>query len=519
MNKSRVLISLLLSAMFIAAAEGQTLIDMRTQAKDWAFSGSQMGVALPVICTVGQLFFVTTAPTGSNIYACNPTNVWTPQGTGLSATAGTANQMVASNGSSFTWLSLAGDLSGAPNSLKVTGLQGRALSSTPPAGGQALAWSTSTSTWQPAGAGGDLGGTLTSATVTGIQSRPVANTAPANGQALVWNSAASNWQPSAVGAISSVFGRNGSITAQSGDYSFSQISGSVASSQLPAADGDLSGSLTAARVGGLQGRPVASTAPANGQGLVWSGSTGQWQPGAVSGGMASQLGDLAVTYFSSTVLSIGAGCTPTTPCAVRFGYQVYSITGAATATLSGTGTGTAFIYANSSGSLIVGHNLTVACAGCIQQAGVTSFPANVIPICTWTATSGTWDNTGGRDQRSFLSAKALAGGQGIVVTETPAQSILAIDSSIIPTYLTNTATLSFPSVAVGACAPDQAITVTGANTGDAVEPGWPAGLPAGLLGIMLVSNTNTVTVRLCNMAASAVQPPSLTYRATIVRNY
>ena len=57
-----------------------------------------------------------------------------------------------------------------------------------------------------------------------------------------------------------------------------------------------------------------------------------------------------------------------------------------------------------------------------------------------------------------------------------------------------------------------------ANPGDAVAPGWPA-LPAGVFGIMLVSATNTVTVRLCNLSGLGVDPPSATYRATIVRNY
>jgi hypothetical protein len=37
------------------------------------------------------------------------------------------------------------------------------------------------------------------------------------------------------GAVSSVFGRGGAVTAQTGDYSFGQISGSVGSSQLPGA--------------------------------------------------------------------------------------------------------------------------------------------------------------------------------------------------------------------------------------------------------------------------------------------
>jgi hypothetical protein len=234
--------------------------------------------------------------------------------------------------------------------------------------------------------------------------------------------------------------------------------------------------------------------------------------------MAYQLGDLAAARVSSTMLNIGAGCTATSPCNVRFGYQVYTITNSATATISGSATGTAYIYVNGSGTLMVGHNLTVACsAGCTQQAGITSFPPNVLPVYTWTATSGTWDSTGGRDQRAFLNAKTLAGGQGIVVTEAPGQSTLAVDTGVIPTYLMNSATLNFPSIATGTCAADQTITVSGANPGDAVAPGWPA-LPAGVFGTMLVSGANTVTVRLCNLSGFSVAPPT-TYRATIVRNY
>lgn len=377
------------------------------------------------------------------------------------------------------------------------------------------------------GAGGDVSGTLTAATVTGIQSRAVSNTAPANGQALLWNSGASAWQPGTVsgsGAVSSVFGRSGTVTAQTGDYGFGQISGTVASGQLPSAGGDLSGALTSATVKAIQGQPVSSTFPSNGQALVWNSAAAAWQPSNVSGSgsgasMAYQLGDLAAVRSSSTVLSIGGGCATTSPCNVRFGYQVYSITNSATATVSGSGIGTAYVYVNGSGTLMVGHNLTVTCsAGCAQQSGITSFPPNVLPIYTWTATNGVWDATGGRDQRAFLDAKVLGGGQGIVVTEAPGQSTLAVDNGVIPTYLMNSATLNFPSIATGACAADQTMTLTGANPGDAVAPGWPA-LPAGVFGIMLVSGTNTVTVRLCNMSASGVTPPGASYRATIVRNY
>ena len=613
----------------IATGEGQTSVDLRTQSKSVDFSAAvstkpmQTGSSLASTCAVGQFFFLTTAPAGSNVYACNPANIWTVEGNGLSVTSSTTNDVLSSNGSAIQWLALGGDISGAPAGLTVNRLQGRNLSNTAPASGQVLQWNAAANQWQPAqaqtgnssyaftaqvgitipgtlhqfgtanlvvdcydnstppqrvepdkiqispttynvtinfstaqtgycvvngvgtasvsggsgpvnsifgrsgavmpqagdyafsqiagtvaanqlpAAGGDVSGPLTNTTVTGIQNRAVANTSPANGQTLVWSTSAAAWEPAVI----------------------SQIMGTVASTQLPSVGGDLSGTLTAATVKDIQGQAVAmgSTLPSNGQALVWNSSVSAWQPGTLSGSggvtMAYQLGDLATVRTSSTVLTIGAGCTPTSPCNVRFNYEVYSITNSATATVSGTGIGTAYIYINSSGTLMVGNNLTVTCsAGCTQQAGITSFPPNVLPVCIWTATNGTWDTTGGRDQRAFLDSKVLAGGQGIIVTEAPGQSTLAVDNGVIPTYLMNSATLNFPSIATGACAAAQTITVSGANPGDAVAPAWPA-LPSGVLGIMSVSATNTVTVQLCNLSGSALTPPSASYKATIVRNY
>jgi hypothetical protein len=731
----------LLWAVFTAAVEGQTLIDLRTQTKsvDFSSAGStkpmRTGNTLPATCAPGELFFLTSGPAGSSVYGCNPANIWTAQGGNLAVNPGTANQVLSSNGTTTQWVPLAGDISGAPGAVTVHSLQGRSVSNTAPSDGQVLKWNAAENDWEPApgqtgnssfvfasqttitipgsvhqfatanlivdcydsstparhvepdtiqinpatydvtiafstaqtgycvvnGAGnaggsggsdgpvtvnGDLAGNTAAATVTGIQNRAVASTAPADGQALVWNAAGSAWKPATIagGAVTSAFGRTGAVIAQTGDYNFAQISGTVASTQLPPPSGDLSGSFsspsvtgiqnravagtapsdgqalvwsaagsawkpasitggvttvfgrsgavtaqtgdysftqisgslssaqmptgisaanigsgtvtntsfgylanvtsdlqtqlnakaplsgdlggntTAATVTGVQGRAVSNTAPSDGQALVWSAATSRWQPSNVAGSggasMAYQLGDLAVTRTSTTVLTIGANCSTSAPCNVRFGYQVYSIANSATATISGSGTGAAYIYITSAGNLIVGHNLTLACsAGCTQQSGITSFPANVIPVYTWTATNGAWDSAGGHDQRAFLSAKTLLGGQGIVVTEAPGQSTLSVDAGVIPTYLSNSATLSFSSIPAGGCSSDLTLNVVGANTGDAVAPGWPAGLPSGLLGIMLVSSSNTVSVRLCNFSGSAVQPPSTTYRATIVRNY
>lgn len=81
------------------------------------------------------------------------------------------------------------------------------------------------------------------------------------------------------------------------------------SGQLSAAGGDLSGTLTAATVKGIQGKTVSATAPTSGQVLTWNGS--QWVPQAVSGALG---GDLSGTTAAATVQAIqGQSVATTTP--------------------------------------------------------------------------------------------------------------------------------------------------------------------------------------------------------------
>jgi hypothetical protein len=84
---------------------------------------------------------------------------------------------------------------------------------------------------------GDVTGGLGANTVAKLQNRALANVAPTDGQALIWSAANSQWQPGTIasggGAISSVFGRTGTVTAQTGDYTFAQVGGTLPDSALP----------------------------------------------------------------------------------------------------------------------------------------------------------------------------------------------------------------------------------------------------------------------------------------------
>jgi hypothetical protein len=605
--------------------------------------------------------------------------------------------------------STGGDLNGTLTGARVTGLQNRPVATSVPATGQVLAWdgaqwaplalagggvtslfgrtgavtgqtgdysftqiSGSVGSGQLPAAAGDLTGALSAPTVARIQSRPVATTAPSVGQVLAWNG--TQWAPQALAGVSvtSMFGRTGAVTAQTADYSFAQISGAVGSAQLPSAGGDVSGTLTSATVSRLQNRPMSTTGPTSGQVLTWDGS--QWIPqavpsggggansvdktvsntytagakqtfvpslatsginvtpstlptnpatgdisldsgegnklkvydgrqwntlvtvstyvatltaqtvvtingtthrlgtadlnadcyddaspsarvepdrivvdpvtfnvsiyfataqtgrciitgsggvtssGAGGAGMASQLGDLGLVLTSTTVLTAGLNCSNATPCNIRLGNTVYSVTNSSTITLSA-GSGTLYLYMDPSGALAAGHNLTLSCSGvCGAVSGVAAFPAGSIPLFTWTATSGLWDTNGGSDKRAFLSTRNLGSGTGIVSLDTGTQTVVAVDSATVPTYLTVAAVLDFTSIPAGACA-DSTISMPGASAGDSVAPGWPAGLESGLIGMMRISASSTVEVRVCNLSGSTVDPAAATFRATVVRSF
>ncbi len=76
--------------------------------------------------------------------------------------------------------------------------------------------------------------------------------------------------------------------------------------------------------------------------------------------------------------------------------------------------------------------------------------------------------------------------------------------------------LNFGSIADGSIE-ELTFTLTGAVVGDRLVPGWPSGLDTGLVGSMIVTSADTVTVRLANLSGAAINPAALTFSAQIVR--
>lgn len=79
-----------------------------------------------------------------------------------------------------------------------------------------------------------------------------------------------------------------------------EINGTV-STATGAAGGDLAGNYPNPTVDGLQGRALASTAPTNGQAIVWNTAVSQWEPGSPAASVADgDKGDITVSGGGGT---------------------------------------------------------------------------------------------------------------------------------------------------------------------------------------------------------------------------
>ena len=331
----------LLEITFLACASAQTLVDLRTQTKSVDFSSAtttkpfKSGTALPATCGVGEAFFKSNAPAGSNLYACTSQNTWTLQG-------GAA---------------LSGDVSGAMSSTVVTRIQGQPVSSTAPGSGQSMVWNSSTGAWTPqsvtgaqgpagpqgpqgpagpAGAtgatgstgpagpqgptgistlSGDVTGNASATVVTQIQGRPLSSMAPSSGQSLAWNSSTGAWTPQTVSGAQGPAGPQGpqgpagpaGPTGATGATGSTGSAGPQGPSGISTLSGDVTGNASATVVTQIQGRPVSSTAPSSGQSLAWNSSTGAWAPQAITGaqGPAGPTGPTGATGATGSTGSTG----------------------------------------------------------------------------------------------------------------------------------------------------------------------------------------------------------------------
>ncbi len=97
-----VLLGLFINQAVAQTATNPTTLNLQTQSRNPDFSGFPftrpitVGTALPSSCQVGQLYFNSGAPAGSNLYACTSANVWSLESATASTASGTSGVTMAS---------------------------------------------------------------------------------------------------------------------------------------------------------------------------------------------------------------------------------------------------------------------------------------------------------------------------------------------------------------------------------------------------------------------------------------
>jgi hypothetical protein len=231
---------LLVTAGLIAPAACQTLLDPAQLKRP-----VKTGTVLPSTCTVGDLFFNTAAPAGANLFGCAATNTWTVEGGFPSQNCwynSTAQVLECQDSQGNIFAPVKTAPSATPNQwVDYIASTGVAHTSQPTAAQVANAVDQTTNYSNPAWISSLAWGKLTGIPLTFnaglLQGRTVSGTAPTDLQYLGWNNTTGQWEPKtpAAAGVSTAFGRSGAVSAQMGDYSFTQIAGALSAGQLPAA--------------------------------------------------------------------------------------------------------------------------------------------------------------------------------------------------------------------------------------------------------------------------------------------
>ena len=293
--------------------------------------------------------------------------------------------------------------------------------------------------------------------------------APAGQQLFLCDAGGTTWNlvgDGASGGVTAFNGRNGSVSPASGDYSFSQISGSLATSQLPALTGDVT--------------------EAAGSGVTLLSSTGV-NPGAYSKVNVDLKG--RVVSGSQAAFSDLTGSAAQNQLPANVVYNNQANTFSIGQTVNGNLSATAFI-----GN---GGGLTNVNAATLNGLASTGF-----------AQLGASSNT----FIGSVSAPSFSG-NGSAVTNVNAATVnnlqmLKVTASITPSSVTNQT-----------CS-EQSFAVSGVNSGDVLLSVQLATHSPGTniaIGGWRVPAANTVAIQFCNVSRSSSTPAAGTYTFALMR--
>lgn len=181
----------------------------------------------------------------------------------------------------------------------------------------------------------------------------------------------------------------------------------------------------------MTGEMFFSASAVAGSNLYGCVATNTWAPeGATTAVMASA--PFATTLLSGTSLSTASNCSMSSPCVVRIGSAVYSVSAPATITLNG-GTGMAYIYIGTTGAIVVSPDnvgLNLSCSACSIGAVNAGFPLDSIPLAVWSATSGVWAGSGTDSRAALSTGKTLTAGPNVSITQTADTVVISANGGL-----------------------------------------------------------------------------------------
>ncbi|MCC6589447.1 MAG: hypothetical protein IT168_22295 [Bryobacterales bacterium] len=555
----------LLGALAAGAGYGQTAIDLRTQSKSVDFSAAsstrpiKTGTAMPSNCTVGDMFFKTDAAAGSNLYGCSAANTWTLQSAPATITAANFSVSftsqsavtVAHNLNTVNVLVQCYDTGSTAleySSMTVTNANQVLVNFLSPQSGRCVV----------NGAGGTSGGGAS-----GGEANTGAN-AGAGGQGLYYQKFGTELQfknlntaSNKVSLANDTTNREVDIDVVPGNIDIATLGGSLTLGQISSAAKQGNGSKIQLFGGGTVATNDCAKFDANGNivsaGAACGSGTGGGS-GEVNTASSQGVGGVGVYLQKQGVdlqfKSINAGSSRVTVTNDATNKEVdvdvvpanldlaaiggsLSATQIAGASKQGTGTkvqmftGTA-PAANDCAKFDANGNIVTAGAACGSGSGTTYYQtlqkANV--AVTQRAVLNLIEGPG---VTITTSDDSTYNRTNVTITSTAAQEplglglrrqagLLEIEPGAVPSYQMFVKDLDFAQITQNTCL-EMPITVTGAMTGDRVAPAWPHTLDAGLIGIMMVTAQNTVTVRLCKVTTGTVDPISLNYGGYLLKSF
>jgi hypothetical protein len=317
--------------------------------------------------------------------------------------------------------------------------------------------------------------------------------APGGQQLFICNAAGNGWNlvgDGAAGGVASFNGRGGSVTTASGDYSFNQISGSVAASQMPAFSGDITSTAggtttTLSNTGVTAGTFTKITVDVKGR--ATSGAQAAFSD--LAGGVSPSQLPAAVVYNNQSNAFTGNQIIDGAVNAASFSGSGAGLTNVNAVALNGLAS-TSFAQLATPNTFTAKQTL----AASSTASASLNLPAGAAPT---TPSAGDVWNTGAAIQ---YSDNASTTHSLVSTSQSGGMQMLKFTASITPM-----------SVPLSTCS-EQSFGVPGVISGDVLlvvqQPSGSSPGPSIAIGGWRIPTTGTVAIQFCNVSRGSSHLPA-----------